>query len=72
MENENLFELQMCQGLILLILQSLKLNIVETINLKKKKTHGEKKIVYFTMMEVITTMSSINNNGVRDLQHTKQ
>ncbi len=45
MENENLFELQMCQGLISLILQSLKLNVVETIN-PKTKTKKWKEIIF--------------------------
>lgn len=71
-KNENLFELQMCQSLILLILQSLKLffkdsNVVETINLKTKtKKHINKFFICCIVMEVTTTMNSINNNGGRE------
>jgi hypothetical protein len=48
MESENLCKLQMCQGLIPLIFQSLKLNIVKIINPKTKTKNMERNNLFVT------------------------
>ncbi len=46
MENENIYELQMCCNLKLLILQSLKLNVVEVI-IPKNKAKNKEQLNFF-------------------------